>query len=38
MPDDDLENPDDVVEGSSSRPEATQKKKGLDFANDFIRG
>lgn len=38
MPDDDLENPDDVVEGSSSRPEATQKKKALDFANDFIRG
>jgi hypothetical protein len=38
MPNDDLANPDDVVEGSSSRPEATQKKKGLDFINDFIRG
>jgi hypothetical protein len=37
MPNDDLANPDDVVEGSLSRPEASQKK-GLDFANDFIRG
>jgi hypothetical protein len=38
MPNDDLENPDDVVDSSSSRPEARQRKKSLDFANDFIRG
>jgi hypothetical protein len=38
MPNDDLENPDDVVDSLSSRPEARQRKKGFDFANDFIRG
>ena len=38
MPDDGLENSDDVVDSSSSRPETRQRKKGLDFANDFIRG
>lgn len=38
MPDDDRENPDDVVDSSSSTPEARQRKKGFDFANDFVRG
>lgn len=38
MPDDDLESPDDVLDNSSSRPEARQRKKALDFVNKFIRG
>ena len=38
MPDDDPENPDDVVDSFSSRPEARQRKKNLELANDFIRG
>ena len=38
MPDDDLENPDDVVDSSLSGPEARQRKKGIEYANEFIRG
>jgi hypothetical protein len=38
MPNDDLDNADDVVDSSSSRPESRQRQKGLEFANDFIRG
>lgn len=38
MPNDDLENADDAVDSSPSRPEARQRQKGLQFANDFIRG
>ena len=38
MPNDDVENADDVVDGSPSRPEARQRQKGLEFANNFIRG
>jgi hypothetical protein len=38
MPDDDLENSDDLIDSSSSRPNDRQRKKSLDFTNDFIRG
>lgn len=38
MPNDELENPEDVVDSSSSTPEARWRHKKFDFVNDFIRG